>query len=75
MERTTIMAPSDLLERLRRIASRRRVSLAALIREALEEKAAHDRRPPLTIVGIVTSGMGDLGERSGQEPIEPPPWR
>ncbi|MEK7214939.1 MAG: ribbon-helix-helix protein, CopG family [Chloroflexota bacterium] len=74
MERTTIMAPEELLNRLRRIAQSRRVSLASLIREALEEKAAQERRRP-AIAGIAASGLSNLGERSGDEPIEPPPWR
>jgi predicted transcriptional regulator len=38
MERTTISLPEELLQRLRLIAAERRTSMAALIREAVEEK-------------------------------------
>ncbi|MEK7215815.1 MAG: hypothetical protein AAB289_09510 [Chloroflexota bacterium] len=74
MERTTIMAPAELLDRLRRIAHSRHISLASLMREALEEKAAKERRRP-TIAGIAASRLGNLGERAGAEPIEPPACR
>jgi predicted transcriptional regulator len=38
MERTTISIPDELLRRLRMIAAECKSSIAALIREALEEK-------------------------------------
>lgn len=38
MERTTISIPDELLRRLRIIAAERRTSIAALVREALEER-------------------------------------
>jgi metal-responsive CopG/Arc/MetJ family transcriptional regulator len=38
MQRTTISIPDELLQRLRVMAAERRTSIAALVREALEEK-------------------------------------
>lgn len=74
MQRTTIMAEEHLLEQLRQVAAERRVSLAALIREALEEKVRVTQPKPHS-GGIGESGAGDLGRRSGDERPEPREWR
>lgn len=77
MKRTTIMASDELLQRLRQIALERRISLAALIREALEEKA-HRHRPRLRSLGIGASGHTDTAQRAGDELdelLEPHSWR
>lgn len=55
MSRTTIMAPDDLLDRLRAIAKEENVSLGAVIRQGLEWRARLRRRPP-TFVGAVATG-------------------
>jgi predicted DNA-binding ribbon-helix-helix protein len=73
VQRTTIVMPEDLLEKLRRIADERGISFAALLREAAEEKAKGYRRP-LRIIGIASIDE-DLGRRSGEEPAVPEPWR
>ncbi len=74
MRRTTIVASEDLLERLRRVAAERRVSLATVIREALEEKAMNWRPKPRSL-GIGDSGRTDVARRIGEETAIPEPWR
>jgi hypothetical protein len=74
MQRTTIVAPEQLMQRLRAIAAEERVSLASVIREALEDKAAR-HRPKLTFLGIGASGYTDTARRAGDEPPEPDAWR
>ena len=73
IQRTTIVMPEDLREKLRRIADERGISFAALIREAAEEKAKEFRRKPRNL-GMGSSGRGDAGRRAS-ELYEPDPWR
>lgn len=56
------------------MASERRTSMATLIREAMEDRAAEHRRKPRSL-GIGSSGHSDTARRIGEERIEPPPWR
>jgi len=74
MQRTTIMAPEEVLERLRKIAAERKSSMAAVIREALEEKARTYRPKPRSL-GIGASGFTDTARRSADERPEPRSWR
>ena len=74
MQRTTIIADEEVLERLRRLAADRRVSLATIIREALDEKAK-TYRPKPRILGMGDSGRSDISRRIGEEHFEPEPWR
>ena len=74
MERTTISLSDELLQRLRVMAAERRTSIAALIREALEEKIKTDRPPPRSL-GIGASGVMDTARRTGEERPEPRSWR
>jgi predicted transcriptional regulator len=74
MQRTTIVAPEELLERLRRVAAERQVSLAMLIREALEEKVENHRPKPRSL-GIGASGRADTARRAGDERPVPRSWR
>jgi len=74
MERTTISLPEGLLKRLRLLAAEQRTSMAALIREALEEKSA-DYRPRPRSLGVGASGRRDTARRAGEERPEPRPWR
>ncbi len=74
MQRTTIVAPEELLHRLRQVASERGTSLASLIREALEEKAREHRPRPRSI-GIGASGQTDTARRTADERPEPRSWR
>ena len=73
MRRTTIVAPEELLERLRRVAADRGISLAAVVREALEEKAQTYRLRPRSL-GIGDSGRSDIARRTAEEPAIPEPW-
>ncbi len=74
MQRTTILAPEELLERLRHVAIERHTSMAALIREALEEKVKSHRPRPRSL-GIGDSGHSDTARRTAEERPLPRPWR
>ena len=74
MKRTTISIPDDLLQRLRIIAAERRTSMAALVREALEEKAASYHPRPRSR-GIGASGHSDTARKAGEKRAEPRSWR
>jgi hypothetical protein len=74
MRRTTIVAPDELLDRLRRLAAERGVSLAVVIREALEEKVKSYHPRPRSL-GVGASGHRDTARRAGEERPEPRPWR
>lgn len=63
MRRTTILAPDDILDRLRAQARRRRVSLATVIREALEVKV-REHAPKPSIFGISESGHTDTSQKA-----------
>lgn len=58
MVRTTVMADVITMNKLKGLAEERGVSLAAVVREALEEKAANYRPKPLSL------GMFDSGDDS-----------
>lgn len=72
--RTTISLPEELLKRLRIMAAERRTSMAALIREALEEKSAVHRPKPKSL-GIGDSGYSDTSRRAANERQAPRSWR
>lgn len=74
MERTTLMLPDATRDRLRRIAADRGVSMATIIREAIDEKVASVRPRPRSI-GIGASGVTDTARRSGDQRPEPRAWR
>jgi hypothetical protein len=74
MRRTRVVAPDDLIERLRQEATERGVSLAMVIREALEEKARGYRPKPRS-PGLVDSGRTDVARRIADESVIPEPWR
>ena len=74
MIRTTISLPDELLKRLRVIAAERRTSMAALIREALEETSASHRPKPKSL-GLGDSGHRDTSRRAGEERAIPRSWR
>ena len=62
MDRTTISLPPELHKKLRVMAAERAISMASLIREALEEKTAALGRP--LSLGSFASGETDLARRS-----------
>ncbi|HEU0073477.1 MAG TPA: CopG family transcriptional regulator [Dehalococcoidia bacterium] len=74
MNRTVISLPPDMHKRLRIIAAERGVSMASLIREAIEEKVA-TRPRHFHSVGVGDSGRTDISVRIGEEGFHPdPPW-
>ena len=74
MQRTTISIPEELLQRLRVIAAEQRTSVAALVREALEEKVDTYRPKPKSL-GIGDSGHTDTASKAGDIRPEPRSWR
>jgi len=74
MDRTTITIPDDLRIRLRRLAAERGVSMATVIREAIDEKLAAVRPKPRSL-GVGASGHHDTAHRSADERPEPRSWR
>ena len=76
MRRTTISIDDPQLRALHRMAEERRTSIAAIIREAVEEKLATFRpRPRPRSLGIGASGHSDTARLAGDERPEPRPWR
>jgi len=55
MVRTTVMADAIVMDRLKALAKQRGVSLATVVREALEDKAK-EYRPKQTWIGMLDSG-------------------
>ena len=74
MHRTTIMLPEHVHAKVRRLAADRRVSMATLIREAIEDKVS-DQQPKPTCLGMADSGYTDTGRLAGEVWPEPYPWR
>jgi plasmid stability protein len=74
MERTTLMLPEDLRRRLRLLAAERGVSMATVMREALEEKVDSARPKPQSI-GIASSGYTDTSRLAGEIRPKPRSWR
>ena len=74
MHRTTIVIPEELLRQLRRIAADQGRSIAAVMREALEEKVRSYHPRPRSL-GSGASGVADTARRAGEERPVPRPWR
>jgi predicted transcriptional regulator len=67
MEKTTVYLDGADYRRLKRVAARRRVPPAQLVREAVAEYVSkHDARRTPRSVGAFSSKRGDLGERAEQ---------
>jgi plasmid stability protein len=77
MDRTTISLPPDLHRRLRIMAAERGVSMASLIREAIEEKAeARNGKPrPRPRLPVFDSGRSDISELASNGLPDVPAWR
>lgn len=77
MRRMMIQADEDLLDRARLRAADRGVSVAQLIREAIEhELGPAGPAPEILCGGSFSSGEGDLaGRTSRDDAYEPPPFR
>jgi len=74
MDRTTISLDDATRRRLRRLAAERGVSMAALIREAIDEKVDREAPKPKSL-GIGSSGTADTAGRTADERPEPRSWR
>jgi len=74
MNRTTFTIDDDTRRRLRRIAADRGVSMATIIREAIDEKVDRLAPKPRSL-GIGASGTSDTARRSAEERPEPRAWR
>lgn len=73
VQRTTVVFPEELLDRLRRMAHERGISFAALLREAAEEKA-RSYRPKAKSFGLGASGKKGIARRAS-DLYRPDPWR
>ena len=74
MHRTTIVIPEELRRQLRRIAADQGRSMAAVMREAIEEKVRSYHPRPRSL-GIAASGVADTARRAGEERLAPRSWR
>jgi hypothetical protein len=74
MNRTTFTLDEDVRRRLRRVAADRGVSMATLIREAIDEKVDRLAPKPRSL-GIGASGLSDTARRTADERPEPHDWR
>jgi len=74
MNRTTFTIDDDTRRRLRRIAADRGVSMATIIREAIDEKVESFAPKPRSL-GVGASGTTDTARESGDERPEPRAWR
>ena len=74
MGRITLTLDDATRRRLRRIAAERGVSMAALIREAIDETIERHAPRPRSL-GIGASGVDDTGRRSADERAIPRSWR
>jgi predicted transcriptional regulator len=74
MERTTLTLDEATRRRLRRIAAERGISMAALIRDAIDETVERHAPKPRSL-GIGASGIHDTGRLAGEVRPEPRTWR
>ena len=63
MKRTTVMLSDDVSARLKHEARRRRVPVAEIVREAVEQHLSSAVRKRLSIIGIAEGGPPDASER------------
>jgi hypothetical protein len=68
------MLSEDLHARVRRLAADRGVSMATVVREALEEIVGRARPRPRSL-GVDASGFTDTARRTATERPEPRAWR
>lgn len=77
MKRMMFQADEAVLERARRRAAEQGVSVAQVIREALEKELGLEPTVPhpTRLIGIVHSENGDLSQRASEDEFEPEPYR
>lgn len=75
MRRMMIQADEELLDRAKRRAAERGVSVAQVVREAIERDLGPATPPPkIACAAAFRSGEGDLARRASDD-YEPPPFR
>jgi hypothetical protein len=74
MDRTTITLEVETRAQLRRIAADRGISMAALIREAIDATIEQHAPRPRSL-GVGASGDADTARKAGDERPEPRQWR
>jgi hypothetical protein len=76
MKRIMVQAEERLLERARRRASERGISVAQVFRDALERELGDEQPPPpLSSIGVISSERGDLSRRATDDEYQPEPYR
>ena len=75
MRRLTIRVDEDFLDRVRRRAADRSVSLPQVVRDALEAELGRKRQPDPLSIDRFSSGSGDLSVRASNDEYVPPPYR
>jgi hypothetical protein len=76
MQRIMVQADETLLRRARSVAADRGVSLAQLVRDALErELGTSGPQPEIRSAGAFASGEGDRARRATDDAYAPPPFR
>jgi predicted DNA-binding protein len=73
MKRMVISLPEELHERVRILGAANGVSMAALVRDLLDERTRRERPKPR--FGAFTSGYSDTGRLAGEIVYEPRSWR
>ena len=74
MDRTTITLEVETRVRLRRIAAERGMSMAALIREAIDDTIERHAPRPRSL-GVGASGTSETAREAGDHRPEPRTWR
>lgn len=69
-------AEDELLARAKRRANERGVSVAQVVRDALEKELGENVEAPprMTIIGAGRSGRTDLSALASEDVYEPEPW-
>ncbi len=75
MNRIMIQVDEELLRRARRAAARRGVSIAQLVREALQRELGREHQPAPLSLGKFRSRVGDLSKRASHDEFQSDPWR
>jgi hypothetical protein len=71
-----IQAEPQLIERAKRRATERGVSVAQVVREAIEHELGNEpHQPPFSLIGAFSSGRSDLSKLASEDTFEPEPWR
>jgi hypothetical protein len=80
MQRMMIQAEPELIERAKCRARERGVSVAQVVREAMEHELGVEQdeeplAPALRHIGVVSSGHGGLARLASEDIFEPEPFR